>query len=315
MTTSEKTVVFVFIAAVVVIYLLETLLISTVALNKLRGKEAPKVVWRKPALLVHFLAITGVLCFIYAFFVEPYWIQVNIIPLRTEKLTHSSFRLVHISDLHCDTKVRAERKLVRLVNAVEPDIIVLTGDTLMLETPSALPLFKETTKSLRARLGKLAIRGNTDIWHLPKLDLFGDTGFEALDANTVQVQKDGETIYISGLSCEHPAAFRPLLKGVPNDGFSIFLYHYSDLVEDLENLNVDLYLAGHTHGGQIALPFYGALITLSKFGKKYESGMHKVDDTVLYVNRGIGGHAWSMRFFARPEITVFDIGPAEKSAE
>ncbi|MHC4240332.1 MAG: hypothetical protein ACYSUC_11380 [Planctomycetota bacterium] len=83
----------------------------------------------------------------------------------------------------------------------------------------------------------------------------------------------------------------------------------------MENLNVDLYLAGHTHGGQIALPFYGALITLSKFGKKYESGMHKVDDTVLYVNRGIGGHAWSMRFFARPEITVFDIGPAEKSAE
>ncbi len=88
-----------------------------------------------------------------------------------------------------------------------------------------------------------------------------------------------------------------------------------DLIEDLKNLNVDLYLAGHTHGGQIALPIYGALITLSKFGKKYESGMYTVDDTILYVNRGIGGHASAVRFFARPEITVFEVGPKRNQAD
>ena len=105
--------------------------------------------------------------------------------------------------------------------------------------------------------------------------------------------------------------------------FSIFLHHYPDLVEDLagqnarlaedgESRRVDLYLAGHTHGGQIALPFYGAIITLSEFGKKYESGMYKVADIVLYVNRGIGmdgGPSPRARFFARPEITVFEIKP------
>jgi hypothetical protein len=83
-------------------------------------------------------------------------------------------------------------------------------------------------------------------------------------------------------------------------------------VEDLNGTNVDLYLAGHTHGGQIALPFYGAIITLSKFGKKYESGEYRVGNTILYVNRGLGlagGFNPKMRFFARPEITVFDLKP------
>jgi len=75
---------------------------------------------------------------------------------------------------------------------------------------------------------------------------------------------------------------------------------------------VDVYLCGHTHGGQIALPFYGALTTLSKHGKKYEAGLYHEGNTRLYVNRGIGlegGKAPPMRFFARPEITVFEIGP------
>jgi predicted MPP superfamily phosphohydrolase len=96
----------------------------------------------------------------------------------------------------------------------------------------------------------------------------------------------------------------------------VFLYHFSDLVESLKRVNVDLYLSGHTHGGQVALPFYGAIITLSKFGKKYESGMYRVGETILYVNRGIGLEprpAPQIRFLARPEITVFDIGPAKRS--
>jgi predicted MPP superfamily phosphohydrolase len=318
MTTSEKTVVFVFVAAVVVICLLETLFISAVALNKLRGKEAPKVVWRKPALLVHFLAITGVLCFLYAFFVEPYWIQVNIIPLRTEKLAHASFRLVHISDLHCDAKPRNEEKLIQLVNSARPDIIVFTGDALDLNTASALPLFKKTMAGLEANIAKFAVRGNVDIWYMPDLDFFGGTGFQLLDEKSVRVQKDGQEIFVSGLTCERPSAYRRLLENVPENRFSIFLYHHSDLVEDLENLNVDLYLCGHTHGGQIQLPFYGALVTLSKFGKKYEAGRYTVNNATLYVNRGIGlegGLAPRVRFLARPEITVFDIGPAERATE
>jgi predicted MPP superfamily phosphohydrolase len=73
-----------------------------------------------------------------------------------------------------------------------------------------------------------------------------------------------------------------------------------------------LFLTGHVHGGQVALPFYGAIITLSKYGKKYEKGRYDIDGKVLYVNRGVGmegDFVPRVRFFSRPEITVFHIRP------
>ena len=133
-----------------------------------------------------------------------------------------------------------------------------------------------------------------------------------MEKKSVKLQKNGETLYISGFSCKYPPAYSEVLENIGPEDFSILLYHYSDLVESLKGLNVDLYLSGHTHGGQVALPVYGAVVTLAKFGKKYESGMYRVGKTLLYVNRGIGlesNHAPKVRFFARPEITVFEIGP------
>jgi predicted MPP superfamily phosphohydrolase len=309
MRISEKIALVLFLASIIILYALEISLLVVFTVTKLRTGQAPNIFWSKPALLVHSLAIIGIICFLYARFVEPYWLEVKTISLRTEKLIQTSFRIVHISDLHCDNKPRSEKRLIELVNAAKPDIIVFTGDTLRLHTPAGLPRFKDTMKSLQAPLAKLAILGNVDIWYLPDLDFFGGTGFQQLDAKTVRLKKNGEEICISGLNCEFPDYLGELLQSIPENRFSIFLYHYPDLIEDINDLNVDLYLAGHTHGGQIALPFYGALITLSKFGKKYESGMYTVGHTILYVNRGIGGHATNIRFFARPEITIFDIGP------
>ena len=150
--------------------------------------------------------------------------------------------------------------------------------------------------------------------YLPDLDFFGGTGFEEFDHETLKLQKNGETIYISGIRFDYPFDLKALLKDVPDSNFSILLYHTADFVEELENLNVDLYLSGHTHGGQVRLPFFGALTTLSKFGKKYEMGMYNIGKTRLYINRGIGlegGSAPQVRFLARPEITVFDIEPAQ----
>jgi predicted MPP superfamily phosphohydrolase len=315
MATSEKIAALVFLAAIACIYSLELLLIFLFALQKFTGGQNANILLSKPALCIHALAMIGIACFFYGCFFEPYWIQVKTITIPTEKLERTAFRVVHISDLHCDTKPRNEKKLIRMVNSARPDIIVFTGDALNLNTASALPLFKETMGGLEASIARFAVRGNVDIWYMPDLDFFGGTGFRLLDEKSVKAEKNGEEIFVSGLTCERPSAYRRLLKDVSENRFSIFLYHYSDLVEDLENLNVDLYLCGHTHAGQIRLPFYGALVTLSKFGKKYEAGMYTVNNTILYVNRGIGmegGLAPRVRFLARPEITVFDIIPKER---
>lgn len=309
MHNSEKIVALVFVASVATVYALEICLIAAFVCRRLKRTKHPPTRLSKAAPLIHALAIIGIICFAYGYFIEPYWIEVTTVEIQTEKLKDTSLRLLHISDMHCE-RPRNEKTLVKLINALEPDIIVFTGDSL--NASNALPTFKETLNNLNAKLGKFAVRGNFDIWFWNDLDLFAGTGFEALDAKTVILQKDGEKFHITGLNCKHPSLFSEVLAKIPDDSFSIFLYHFSDLVEDLEYFNVDLYLCGHTHGGQIAMPLYGALITLSKFGKKYEAGMYNVGDTIMYVNRGIGmeaGVAPRVRFLARPEITLFEITP------
>jgi predicted MPP superfamily phosphohydrolase len=310
MHNSEKIVALVFLASIATVYALEICLIAAFACRRLKHTKDPPTRLSKAALLINALAVIGIICFVYGYFIEPYWVEVTTFEIQTEKLKRTSLRLLHISDTHCE-RPRNEKKLVKLVNGLEPDIIVFTGDTL--NSPKALPMFKKTLNSLNAKLGKFAVRGNFDVrfWH--DLDLFTGTGFKALDAETVTLQKDGEKFRITGLNCKYSSRFSEVLAKIPDDSFSIFLYHFSDLVEELEHFNVDLYLCGHTHGGQVAMPFYGALITLSKFGKKYEAGMYNVGDTMMYVNRGIGmegGIAPRVRFLARPEITVFEITPA-----
>jgi hypothetical protein len=266
----------------------------------------------KPAIVVHVIAITGLLCYCYGYFIEAYMVEVNRMTIATDKLKNVSFTVVHISDMHCDTKMRNEEKLIRIVNEIDPDIIVFTGDAV--NSKKAVNLFKDTLKSLDAKIAKLAVRGNW--WHNTESStLYQDTGFRVLEKKCVTLEKDGEAVTVAGLNFWNPGAWEPVLKYNKPDKFNIFLYHSPGLIEDVKDSNVDLYLAGHTHGGQIALPFYGAIITASKFGKKYEAGLYKVGDAELYVNRGLGmegGKAPRVRFFARPEIAVFDIVPMVK---
>ena len=309
--TREIISVLLLLAVLAALYTGEFLLLAVYALRKIKHKNTNRLLTRKPALLLHALALIGILCFLYARFIEPCWLEVKTITITTPKLTHSAIRIIQISDLHCDNKLRTEEKLVQIINSLHPDIIVFTGDSL--NTASALPLFRQTMHNLNAKIAKLAVRGNFEARYWKKLDLFTGTGFEPLDADTVQLHNNGDTIYVTGLDCGNNLSPDSLLAALDPNCFSIFLYHKPDLIEDVNTARVDLYLCGHTHGGQVALPFYGALITLSKHGKKYEAGLYKVKNTLLYVNRGIGLErrpAPQVRFFARPEITLFEIQPA-----
>ncbi|MBN2138509.1 MAG: metallophosphoesterase family protein [Sedimentisphaerales bacterium] len=310
MPTSEKIALLIFMTSFAAVYIIEAALLIRAAAALIKGKSGRGILLKKRALAVHLLAVLGVLFFFYARFIEPTWIEVNTIRIETDKLKTESFRIVHISDLHCDRKVRNEERMAELINGLGADVIVFTGDSL--NTADALGLLKETLGNLKASSAKLAVSGNFDVGPWRDLDLFSGTGFRLLDGETAAITKNGESIYVSGLSCDNPGGFSGLSASATHDDFHVFLYHFSDLVESVEGSGIDLYLCGHTHGGQVALPFYGAIITLSKLGKKYESGLYKVGGTMLYVNRGIGLEprpAPQVRFLARPEIAVFDIGP------
>jgi len=306
----------IFLAIVAAIYIREIFLLSAFLRSKLSRKGYPPALRAKSAVINHFFAVIGIFCIFYGYFIESRWIEVKIIKMPTAKFTHTTLRIVQISDLHCEAKIRNENRTVEIVNSLNPDIIIFTGDSL--NTPKALPVFRDTMRRLKAAIGKYAVTGNNDLAFARGLDLFHSTDFYLLKEESVRLTKDGELFFISGLSYEYSDQWRKTLAGAPAGSYSIFLCHKPDLVEELKGFNVDLYLAGHTHGGQIALPFYGALLTLSKYGKKYESGEYSVNGITLYVNRGIGTEGSALlaaRFFARPEIAVFDIGPNKPHAK
>jgi predicted MPP superfamily phosphohydrolase len=264
----------------------------------------------RTAALVHAIFVAGVVSAAYAFFIEPYALEVKHVNIATKKLHQRSFTVVLLTDLHCDIKRRNEENIVRLVNAMDPDVIVFTGDAI--NAPEALPGFKDVLGRLRARLGKFAVKGNWDVWHWKGTDLFGATGFSELSGRSVVVRKEDEALSLTGFNAGQDIDLN-VLRQIPPGIFSVFLYHYPGINEGIGDASADLFLSGHTHGGQVALPFYGALVTLSQYGKKYEAGLYKLKgDSSLYVSRGVGlegGFAPRIRFFARPEITVFHIIP------
>lgn len=275
-----------------------------------QGNKKAGCLKSRGVICIHMLAVIGIVWLFYAYFIEPNWIDVCHVNIKSDKFKKTVLTVVQISDFHCDRKIRNETKMVKLINEISPDVIVFTGDAL--NTAQALPLFKQTLTALEAGIGKFAVRGNWDSWFWNNLDLFSGTGFIELDGKSVSLNKDNVVFTISGLSVDNDFTNLSFLKQLASCDYNILLFHYPGVNEEIRGVPFDLFLSGHTHGGQIALPFYGALITLSKYGKKYEAGEYDVGGgKILYVNRGLGmegGLFPRLRFRARPEITVFHIG-------
>jgi predicted MPP superfamily phosphohydrolase len=263
--------------------------------------------------LILSLSCIGLLCIGYGYFIEPYRLSITRVQIKSEKLPKEAkpIRLIHISDVHSDPTPRLEKQLPETIRNEKPDLIVFTGDSI--NSPAGLPVFKECLANLAAIAPTYVVKGNWDSAFWSHLNLFEGTGATELNGNSMTLQVQGTVLHIAGVAAGNEGRMPQVFASLPQNELSIFLYHYPDLIREVAEQQIDVYCAGHTHGGQIALPMYGALLTLSKFGKQYEAGLYKVNQTSLYVNRGIGmegGQAPRVRFWAPPEVTVIDIVPA-----
>lgn len=313
MTNAERIRVLLFMAFIGVVYVLAVAIVVRWILQKFQratlSKNARQVWFRR---IVLTLACTGLLCVAYGYFIEPYWLSVTHVRINSSKLPKGArpVRIVHISDLHSDPQARLEGRLPQAIAAEQPDLIVFTGDSI--NSPAGLPVFRECLTQLARTAPTFVVKGNWDAWYWSNLNLFEGTGAHELNGNSSLVEIRGTPIWVSGVGVEDERMMDQALGAISPEAFKVFLYHYPDLIAEAARQKVDLYCAGHTHGGQIALPFYGALITFSKYGKRYESGLYREGETWLYVNRGLGmegGHAPRVRFWARPEVTVIEISP------
>ena len=261
--------------------------------------------WR---LAVGALAPLGlVACGIWAHWIEPQLLQVNEVTLRSPKLTQP-LRIAVVADLQTDRIGSHERRAVRQLMAREPDLILLTGD--YLQAPAAdLPRLAGELRALleqeglAAPLGIYAVRGDVerDAWA---------EHFAGLPITTVEETTTFETgeLTLTALSARDSRRGTTLPA---SDRFHIVFGHAPDYA--LGDLDADLQIAGHTHGGQVRLPFLGPILTLSRVPRTWAAGITDLGrGRTLIVSRGIGmerGAAPRLRFLCRPEIVVADVVP------
>lgn len=248
----------------------------------------------------------------YATAIEPNWIALERVEIRDPILAKSlsGLRVVQITDLHIRKTLRfRERQLIRMINELQPDLLFITGD--FLENVDELHALEELLGSIKARYGVFGVTGNTDHHRLNidgLLKELAPTGLIMLRNEHRRIDLgNGKGVWLAGV--DDPVNKRDdlskALLGIPPGEPVLLLAHGPMIYPKAIQAKVNLVLVGHTHGGQVGIPF---LVHLSKYANRtiYMKGLFQDGITKMYVNRGIGTKTLPIRFLCRPEIAVFD---------
>lgn len=234
---------------------------------------------------------------VYGFIIEPQWILVKQVVLSQ----NPKCRLVHVSDIHYTGDESYLIDIVNRINRISPDFVCFTGD--LVEEKHDLQQALDILGRIRCPV--FGVPGNHDYWSGVSFDAIG-TAFK----NTGGAWLTNQRIYfrdieITGMADE---AYKPPppVSGSRRPEKKVLLTHYPALVNQLFHDKFDLILAGHSHGGQIRLPFFGAIKAPYGVGK-YEKGLFDTEAGILYVNQGLGTYGIHMRLCCRPEITIIEL--------
>ncbi|MBZ5580069.1 MAG: metallophosphoesterase [Acidobacteriia bacterium] len=246
-------------------------------------------------------------------------------PIRLARLPKAfeGFRIVQLSDIHIGPFMGEDeiRKYVQIANSLKPDLIALTGDFVTFD-PSPRRAVVQALRGLRAPFGVFGCLGNHDSWARSEdalTELFGQVGIKMLRQERVPIQISGERLNLIGIDFAnsrgmsagpgHMSSLR--LEGMEEllaaDTANILLSHNPETFPRAAALGIDLSLAGHTHGGQLALEFISPELAPSRIVTPYVAGWFQRPGGQLYVNRGIGTIAAPMRVGAPPEITAYEL--------
>ena len=242
---------------------------------------------------------------------------VDRIPLAIKNLHPNleGFTIVQITDVHLYPMTQPDliEKSVIMANGLNPDLVVLTGDYVWQEL-DAIDELAPILAGLNAKYGVFSTLGNHDYW----LDAdvitaaMESAGLPVLINQGLSIQHGKGTIYIAGLDdgwSGKPDLNKTLDRADPTEPV-ILLCHEPDLADRYSlDGRVNVQLSGHTHGGQIRIPGIGALI-LPYLGRKYDLGLYRVNDMLLYTNRGLGVISEPVRLNCPPEISQFILNRA-----
>jgi predicted MPP superfamily phosphohydrolase len=247
-------------------------------------------------------------------FLEAKWCHVarHTIKLPNLPASFRGLRVALLSDIHHGPFVPLAyvQCVVQLTNSLKPDLAVLTGDYVSRHYRFIEPCI-ESLARVRAPLGRFAVLGNHDHWESAPAtrQALRDGGITLTENTGFWITQGSYRIRICGVGdlwtdSQDP---RAAIGDATGADAVIMLSHNPDVAEQLGDSRVGLMLSGHTHGGQVVLPGYGAPIVPSRYGQKYLHGLVQGPCCKVFVTRGVGTVTPPVRFFCRPEIALLTL--------
>lgn len=284
---------------------------------------------KKIIIFIIILIIFFILVYLYSKYIGTKGLIV-----KEYKITNSNvptnfhgLKLIHLSDIHYNRIIKEKelKKIVKKINIIKPDIVVLTGDLLDRDHDYSGNIKNQLIKNLKdinVSIKKYAIRGNHDFHHFEWEEIIKESGFVNLDDDYDLIYKDEtEPIFISGVSSNLHGnkTMRDKLEkttdflneiSLPNKdliiNYKILIMHEPDFIKEIDSNKFNLILAGHSHDGQIRIPFIGAII-LPPGAKKYYKEYYKLNSTDLFISSGLGTSNLDVRLFNKPSFNFYRI--------
>lgn len=283
-------------------------------------KWGKRPVWTKRLRIIFVLLLLMAVCLgIWSVLIEPNRLVVHQETIRIGGWPKelNGLHIALISDVHTGGPFIDEKKLNEIVektNALHPDLIVLLGDYMSGNNWHSHRVEPEVTaavlKNLRAPLGVFAVLGNHDWWYDGKKVRLGfeQNGIRVLEDEVLELNWQGKSFWLAGLAdlWTRPQRINETIAKTPADSTVIAITHNPDIFPNVPQ-RVPLLLAGHTHGGQVNIPFIGTPIVPSDYGPKYTAGHVAENGHHLFVTTGIGISILPVRFRVAPEIVLLTI--------
>lgn len=288
--------------------------------------------------LIGWLCILGAMgggVALYMLFVETRWFHLNRETIRVRSSFPGPLRILHLADAHFTGRDEAKGRFIRGLASEPVDFVFATGD--MVDCPEGIDNCIRSLEALRPRYGTYFVFGGHDhyeatlgdvIHHLTHfrtsrrvscpndeaqiLARLKEIGAKVLLNQNERVPVKGGEVVIVGL--DDPFLLlhdlETAMEGVSEKDHTIVLVHAPEIVEEIADKGVDVAFSGHTHGGQVRVPFIGALVTRCSLETRFARGVFRRKNSAFHVSQGLGaGHRTNFRFACRPGATLVDIVP------
>jgi predicted MPP superfamily phosphohydrolase len=254
----------------------------------------------------------------YGMLLEPGLFSVETVPLKLKRLpkVFSGLRVAQISDIHMGGWMNLDRfqQVADLILAEKPDVLLITGDFLIghdftNDSWQSIQDLVQVLSPLTKTLPSFAVLGNHDYWTDPKVirQMLFSCGITDLTNTVFTFTREGDNLHLCGVDdvWEGDVRLDRVIAQLKDNSAAILLAHEPDYADtSAATEKFDLQISGHTHGGQVAIPFFGPPI-LPYLGRKYPRGLYKVGNMLQYTNRGVGMNRLAIRINCPPEITIF----------